>query len=70
MPSASNIADDPLITFAACSYSVEHEVETNSSQIQSILESTLSLYLQAFFEDASSELYELSTQSNLDLTSV
>ena len=38
--------------------------------MQSLLESMLSLYLRAFFEDTSSELYELSTQSNLGLTSV
>ena len=61
---------DLIITFIACSYSEEHEVETNSSQIQSLLESTLSLCLQAFFEDVSSKLCDISTQSNIDLTSV
>ena len=70
IPSATKISYDQLITSITGYYSEEYEVETNSSQIQSLLESTLSLCLQAFFEDVSSKLYEISTQSNIDLTSV
>jgi len=69
-PTQLQLGEHQLMTFVLYSYSVEHEPDTKSPQLVSLLESTISMYLQAYLEDTSSELHEIVLDSNLDLTSV